>query len=107
MVWYVYFVDKHGKSQDITVEIVEGWDLHSQDTNDVFESLISLDLDVIKLKGKMLYVWEGNRRLTPWHHHILNLHVDGKDWYISIDSICLDPTRAIGILLNATHDISW
>jgi hypothetical protein len=99
-VLYVSLVANDGKSQDVATKIGEIQMMH-------LKQIIFLDLDIIiKLKGKMLYVWEGNHKLTTWRRRIQKSHDDEKDWHISIDSICLDPTGIIDVLYDAMHNIN-
>ena len=43
---------KDGELQDITTLFIEGWDLHWCNSNDAFESFLSLDVVLVMLKSK-------------------------------------------------------
>jgi hypothetical protein len=54
----------------------------------------------------MYFICDGNLRFKAWTGYIDRLHREDKDWYIAVDSICLDTKGKTGLLLNAMHDIN-
>lgn len=54
----------------------------------------------------MIWVGEGNHGVSAWRHHIGNVDPDDLDSHYSIDCIFLNPTRIVGILLDAMHSVN-
>ena len=105
-VLYVSFTKNDGSSLDVTDETVSTWDQHWQRANQCFEKELDKDKDLHKFKGKMLYVWEGNHRVTAWLRHIERHHSDEEHWHYSVDCIFLDPKGLVGVLLDAMNDVN-
>lgn len=61
-------------------------------------------LDVFK--DKMFGVWEWNRWVITWTHHIDALHHDDPQFHSMMDCIYLHLVDFIGVLLDAMHDVN-
>jgi hypothetical protein len=105
-VLYVLIAKNNGSCLDLTDETINFWNQHWQSTNHRFEELLDKNKDLLKFKGKMFYVWEGNDRVTAWLHHIECHHHDDERWHYSMDCIFLDPKGSIGLLLDAMNNIN-
>jgi len=62
------------------------------------------------LVGRMFFICNGNHRLqawtSAWTSFIDRKCIDHLWWHISVDSICLDLSGKIGLLLHAMHNIN-
>jgi len=62
--------------------------------------------DLLKIKSKMFYVWEGNYQVTAWLRHIERHHFDEEHWHYYVDCIFLDPKGSGGVLFDAMNDMN-
>ena len=54
----------------------------------------------------MFWVWDGNHRLQAWRS-VIDKHYSGEaTWHISVDSILLNPSPDVAVLLTAMHDLN-
>lgn len=106
-VLYVSVYDYKGKSRVITEKDMETWDPHWIETNERFEELLSRQVHLQDLHGKMFFVWDGNHRYSAWWRHINMYHADEEDWHYSVDTFVIDPRGNAGDVLNAMNDINW
>ena len=105
-VLYVSIAKNDGSCLDVTDETFSSWNQHWQRANQRFEEELDKDKDLLKFKGKMFYVWEGNHRVTAWLRHIERHHSDEECWHYSVDCIFLDPKDSVGVLLDAMNDVN-
>jgi len=91
----------------VTEETKASWSAHWRDINDTFDDYLSDDPDLSFLQGKMLFVWEGNHRVTAWWRHIKRFHSLEKEWHISVDCIVVDARNCTALFLNAMSDVNW
>jgi hypothetical protein len=91
----------------VSNDIRASWNLLWQDGSDEFDSMLQNDSDLSHLVGKMVFVWEGNHRLTAWFMHINKHHSMDKDWHIFVDCIVVDLRNCTAVFLNAMNDINW
>ena len=59
-VLYVSIAKNNGFYLNVTDETINSWNQHSQRANHRFEKELDKDKDLLKFKGKMVYVWEDN-----------------------------------------------
>jgi len=64
-VLYVSIAKNDGSCLDVTDETISSWNQHWQRANQRFEEELDKDKDLLKFKGKMFYVWEGNLNPLP------------------------------------------
>ena len=56
--------------------------------------------------GKIFWVWDGNHRLQAWRSVIDKHHSGEATWPISMDSILLNPSPDVAVLLMILHDLN-
>lgn len=94
-------------TRDLTEEEIATWSPHWQHVNEEFEKELMADDDLVQLRGKMFYVWDGNHCVSAWMQHITNCHPGELDWHKRVHCIILDPRGQVANLLNAMSDINW
>ena len=105
-VFYVSMTDDTGRSQAVTEEIIDSWDLHWKEANDIFEKKLRSKVEWKSLEGSMFFIWDGNHRHSAWIDYITRFHSSDLDWHYSVDSIILTSKGRQGALLNAMSDIN-
>jgi hypothetical protein len=74
--------------------------------NEEFEAKLVANPNLSKLSGRMFFICDGNHRFKAWTSCIKRLHSDELSWHYAVDSICLDTSGKMGVLLNSMHDIN-
>ena len=54
----------------------------------------------------MFWVWDGNYRLQAGRSVVDKHHVGEVTWHISVDSILLNPSPEIALLLTTMRDLN-
>ena len=105
-VFYVSVVNNHMESADVTSELMESWSTHWRNASAEFDDYLKNNDVLNKFVGKMFWVWDGNHRLQAWRSVIDKVHPGDAHWHISVDSILLNPSSDIAVLLTAMHDLN-
>ena len=105
-VLYVSIAKNDDFSLVVTDETVSSWNQHWQRVNHRFEEELDKDKNLLKFKGKMFYVWEGDHWVIAWLRHIERHHYDEEHWHYFMDYIFLDPKGSIGVLLDTMNDVN-
>jgi hypothetical protein len=74
--------------------------------NEKFEAKLVANPNLSKLSGRMFFVYDRNHQFKAWTSCIKRLHSDELSWHYDMDSICLDTSRKMGVLLNSMYDIN-
>lgn len=107
-VFYVALHNDHGKTLDVTDDIISSWSPEWKKKNDAFEARCVADPDWSKYSGKMFHVWDGNHRLKAWMEIINRDHDDDPDWHYDVECFVLDvPSGSTGPLVTALHQVNW
>jgi hypothetical protein len=100
------FVTTRGEEQSMKNVDTSNWDPHWTSIKEEFEAKLASNPYLRFLYGRMFFICDGNHRFKAWTGYIDRLHSDDREWYYSVDTICLDTKGKEGLLLNARHDIN-
>jgi hypothetical protein len=105
-VFYVSVVNNVMETKDVTSEMTDYWNIHWKNASAKFDEFLKEDDVLCKFVGKMFWVWDGNYRLQAWRSVVDKHHAEEATWHISVDSILLNPSPDIALLLTAMHDLN-
>jgi hypothetical protein len=105
-VFYVSICDENGEERSVTNKDQQHWGPHWTTDNEEFEAKLATNPHLSKLSGRMCFISDGNHRIKAWTSCIKRLHSDERGWHYAVDSICLDTSGKMGVLLNTMHDIN-
>jgi hypothetical protein len=105
-VFYVSTSDMHGDERLVKDEDTSKWELHWTSVNNEFEAMLASNPHLKFLCGPMFFICDGNHRFKEWTGYISRLHKNDREWYYSVDNICLNTKGKGSLLLNAMHDIN-
>ena len=74
--------------------------------NEEFEAKLVANPDLSKLSGRMFFICDGNHQFKAWTSYIKRLHSDELSWHYAMDSICLDISGKMEVLLNSMDNIN-
>jgi hypothetical protein len=103
---YVSLCNENGVERFVTDEDQQKWVLHWTAVNEEFEARLATNPHLSKLSRCMFFIYDANHRLKAWTSCIKRLHNDDRGWHYAVDSICLDTSGKLEVLLNAKHDIN-
>jgi hypothetical protein len=90
----------------VSNDIMASWSSLWVEANEEFDVILRVDSVLAHIACKMLFVWEGNHRLSAWWRHVINHHSLDNHWHILVDCIVVDPRNATTVFLNAINDIN-
>jgi hypothetical protein len=105
-VFYILVVNNLMETKDVTSEMTNSWNIYWKNASAKFDEFLKEDDVLCKFMGKMFWVWDGNHRLQAWRFVVDKHHVGEATWHISVDSILLNPSSDIALLLTAMHDLN-
>jgi hypothetical protein len=105
-IFYVSLCDENGEERSVTDEDQQKWGPHWIAVNEEFEARLAANPNLNKLSGCMFFICDGNHRFKVWTSCIKQLHNNDRGWHYAVDSICVDTSGKMGVLLNAMHDIN-
>ena len=105
-VFYISVVNNQIKTKDVTFELINFWNIHSKNANAKFDEFLKKDNIHNKFVDKIFWIWDGNHHLQAWRSVIDKHHSGEVTWHISVDSILLNPSPDVVVLLKAKHDLN-
>jgi hypothetical protein len=106
VVFYISVVNNEMKTEDVTFELLNSWNVHWKNASAKFDEFLK-EHDVLnKFVGKMFWVWHENHRLQAWRSVIDKHHSGESTQHISVNSILLNPSLDVVVLLTAIYDLN-
>ena len=104
-VFYISDVNNEMEIEDVTSELMNSWNVHRENASAKFDEFLKEDDVLKKIVDKIFWVWDENHRLQAWRSVIDEHHSREASWYISVDSILLNPCPDVAVLLTAMYDL--
>jgi hypothetical protein len=105
-VFYVSICNGNGEERTVTDQDQQHWGPHWTAVNEEFKAKLIANPLLSKLLSRMFFICDGNHRFKAWTSCIKQLHSYERGWHYVVDSICLDTSGKMGVLLNTMHDIN-